>query len=62
MLMRIAGALGLAMAVKLAIAQEPPMGPLRPDQTAFFALYKEPSFPRIAATTACCAPLASPRC
>jgi acetylornithine deacetylase/succinyl-diaminopimelate desuccinylase-like protein len=41
MLMRTAGALGLAMAVQLAIAQEPPMGPLRPDQTTFFALYKE---------------------
>jgi acetylornithine deacetylase/succinyl-diaminopimelate desuccinylase-like protein len=41
MLMRSAGALSLAMAVQLAIAQEPPMGPLRPDQTTFFALYKE---------------------
>jgi acetylornithine deacetylase/succinyl-diaminopimelate desuccinylase-like protein len=41
MLMRTAGALSLAMAVQLAIAQEPPMGPLRPDQTTFFALYKE---------------------
>jgi acetylornithine deacetylase/succinyl-diaminopimelate desuccinylase-like protein len=41
MLMRIAAALGLAMAVQLAIAQEPPMGPLRPDQTTFLALYKE---------------------
>jgi acetylornithine deacetylase/succinyl-diaminopimelate desuccinylase-like protein len=41
MLMRTAGALGLAMAMRLAIAQEPPMGPLRPDQTTFFALYKE---------------------
>ena len=41
MLMRIAGALGLAMAAQLAAAQEPPMGPLRPDQTTFFALYKE---------------------
>jgi acetylornithine deacetylase/succinyl-diaminopimelate desuccinylase-like protein len=39
--MRTAGALSLAMAVQLAIAQEPPMGPLRPDQTTFFALYKE---------------------
>jgi acetylornithine deacetylase/succinyl-diaminopimelate desuccinylase-like protein len=41
MLMRTVGALGLAMAVRLAIAQEPPMSPLRPDQTTFFALYKE---------------------
>jgi acetylornithine deacetylase/succinyl-diaminopimelate desuccinylase-like protein len=41
MLIRTAAALGLAMAVQLAIAQEPPMGPLRPDQTTFFALYKE---------------------
>jgi acetylornithine deacetylase/succinyl-diaminopimelate desuccinylase-like protein len=43
MLMRTAGALGLAMAmtVQLVIAQEPPTGPLRPDQTTFFALYKE---------------------
>jgi acetylornithine deacetylase/succinyl-diaminopimelate desuccinylase-like protein len=41
MLMRTAGALSLAMAVQLAIAQAPPMGPLRPDQATFFALYKE---------------------
>jgi acetylornithine deacetylase/succinyl-diaminopimelate desuccinylase-like protein len=41
MLMRTAGALSLTIAVQLAIAQEPPMGPLRPDQTTFFALYKE---------------------
>ncbi len=41
MLMRTAGALSLTIAVQLAVAQEPPMGPLRPDQTAFFALYKE---------------------
>jgi acetylornithine deacetylase/succinyl-diaminopimelate desuccinylase-like protein len=41
MLMRTAGALSLAIAVQLAIAQEPPMAPLRPDQTTFFALYKE---------------------
>jgi acetylornithine deacetylase/succinyl-diaminopimelate desuccinylase-like protein len=41
MLMRTAGALSFAMAAQLAIAQEPPMGPLRPDQTTFFALYKE---------------------
>jgi acetylornithine deacetylase/succinyl-diaminopimelate desuccinylase-like protein len=41
MLMRTAGALGLVMVVRLAFAQEPPMGPLCPDQTTFFALYKE---------------------
>ncbi len=41
MLMRTAGALSLTIAVQLAIAQEPPMAPLRPDQTTFFALYKE---------------------
>src|SRR3984885_12717931 len=42
MLMRIAGASpSLAMKIQLAIAQEPPMGPRRPDQTTFFALYKE---------------------
>ena len=41
MLMRTAGALSLVMAMHVAIAQEGPMGPLRPDQTAFFALYKE---------------------
>jgi len=42
MLMRIAGAsASLAMTIQLAIAQEPPMGPRRPDQTTFFALYKE---------------------
>jgi acetylornithine deacetylase/succinyl-diaminopimelate desuccinylase-like protein len=41
MLMRTAGLLSLVMAVHVAIAQEPPMGPLRPDQTTFFALYKE---------------------
>jgi acetylornithine deacetylase/succinyl-diaminopimelate desuccinylase-like protein len=40
--MRIVGVLILAMAVQTAgIAQEPPMAPLRPDQTAFLALYKE---------------------
>jgi acetylornithine deacetylase/succinyl-diaminopimelate desuccinylase-like protein len=40
--MRIVGVLILAMAVQTAgIAQEPPMAPLRPDQTTFFALYKE---------------------
>jgi acetylornithine deacetylase/succinyl-diaminopimelate desuccinylase-like protein len=41
MLMRTAGALSLVMAMHVAIAQERPMGPLRPDQTTFFALYKE---------------------
>src|SRR5271170_925140 len=41
MLMRTAGVLCLVMAVQAATAQEPPMGPLRPDQTTFFALYKE---------------------
>src|SRR6202167_1842062 len=41
MLMRIAAALSFAMVVQPAIAQESPMGPLRPDQTAFLALYKE---------------------
>jgi acetylornithine deacetylase/succinyl-diaminopimelate desuccinylase-like protein len=41
MLMRTAGAVSLALAMQLAIAQEPPMSPLRPDQTTFFALYKE---------------------
>jgi hypothetical protein len=36
------GAIGLAMAVQTAvIAQETPMTPLRPDQLAFRALYKE---------------------
>lgn len=40
--MRIVGVLILAMAVQTAgIAQELPMAPLRPDQTAFLALYKE---------------------
>ncbi len=42
MLMRIAGILSLTMAMQMAaLAQEPPMGPLRADQTAFLALYKE---------------------
>jgi acetylornithine deacetylase/succinyl-diaminopimelate desuccinylase-like protein len=41
MLIRTAGALGFALAVQLAIAQEPPMGPLRADQATFFSLYKE---------------------
>src|SRR5438876_2009656 len=38
--MRTLGVLGLAITL-VAIAQEPPMGPLRPDQTAFRTLYKE---------------------
>jgi acetylornithine deacetylase/succinyl-diaminopimelate desuccinylase-like protein len=42
MLMRIAGTLSLTVAMQLAaFAQEAPMGPLRPDQTTFLALYKE---------------------
>jgi acetylornithine deacetylase/succinyl-diaminopimelate desuccinylase-like protein len=40
--MRILAVLILAVTlVPIAAAQEPPMGPLRPDQTAFRALYKE---------------------
>jgi acetylornithine deacetylase/succinyl-diaminopimelate desuccinylase-like protein len=42
--MRIAAAGGFVFALALAglvLAQEPPMGPLRPDQKAFLALYKE---------------------
>ncbi len=41
MRMRIACGLGAVLALQGAMAQEPPMGPLRPDQTAFLALYKE---------------------
>ncbi|HEV2287182.1 MAG TPA: M20/M25/M40 family metallo-hydrolase, partial [Steroidobacteraceae bacterium] len=42
MLMRIAGAVFLALILGgPAAAQEPPMGPLRPDQAAFRALYQE---------------------
>lgn len=42
MLMRIAGILSLTMAMQMAaLAQEPPMGPLRADQATFLALYKE---------------------
>ncbi len=42
MVMRIAGTLCVTMTMQLAaFAQEPPMGPLRPDQTRFLALYKE---------------------
>jgi acetylornithine deacetylase/succinyl-diaminopimelate desuccinylase-like protein len=40
--MRTVAALTLAMMMQVAaVAQEPVMGPLRPDQTAFLALYKE---------------------
>src|SRR5215469_3499944 len=47
--MRIAAAGGFVLAMvlsslaaaSLAAAQEPPMGPLRPDQKTFLALYKE---------------------
>jgi acetylornithine deacetylase/succinyl-diaminopimelate desuccinylase-like protein len=39
---RLLGAVGLAMAMQAAaLAQEAPMTPLRPDQVAFLALYKE---------------------
>jgi acetylornithine deacetylase/succinyl-diaminopimelate desuccinylase-like protein len=39
---RMFGAIGLAMVMQTAaIAQEAPMTPLRPDQVAFLALYKE---------------------
>jgi acetylornithine deacetylase/succinyl-diaminopimelate desuccinylase-like protein len=39
---RMLGAIGLAMAMQAAaFAQEAPMTPLRPDQVAFLALYKE---------------------
>ena len=42
MSMRTLGALSLTVTVQVAaVAQEPPIGPLRPDQTAFRALYKE---------------------
>jgi hypothetical protein len=42
MLMRIAGIVSLTMAMQIAaLVQEPPMGPLRADQTTFLALYKE---------------------
>ena len=40
--MRTIGAIGLAMAtLTVAMADEPPMAPLRPDQVAFLAIYKE---------------------
>ncbi len=38
---RILGAIALAMAAAAAIAQDAPIGPLRPDQVAFLSLYKE---------------------
>jgi acetylornithine deacetylase/succinyl-diaminopimelate desuccinylase-like protein len=39
---RILGGIGLALAIQMAAtAQEAPMPPLRPDQVAFRALYKE---------------------
>jgi len=42
MYMRLVGAIGLAVAMQVAaVAQEAPMPPLRPDQIAFLALYKE---------------------
>jgi acetylornithine deacetylase/succinyl-diaminopimelate desuccinylase-like protein len=42
MMMRIGAALCLGLTLNVAaIAQEPPMGPLRPDQVTFRALYKE---------------------
>ena len=39
--MQMLGAIGLAISMQAAVADEVPMGPLRPDQTAFLALYKE---------------------
>jgi acetylornithine deacetylase/succinyl-diaminopimelate desuccinylase-like protein len=42
MRLQIASVLSLAMAVQaVVLAQDAPMGPLRPDQTQFLALYKE---------------------
>jgi hypothetical protein len=41
MLKRLLGAMGLAIAMQTAMSQESPMTPLRPDQVAFLALYKE---------------------
>jgi acetylornithine deacetylase/succinyl-diaminopimelate desuccinylase-like protein len=41
MLKRVFGAMGLAIAMQTAMSQEAPMTPLRPDQVAFLALYKE---------------------
>lgn len=37
----LAGLFGLAILPQLALAEDAPMPPLRPDQTAFRALYKE---------------------
>jgi acetylornithine deacetylase/succinyl-diaminopimelate desuccinylase-like protein len=39
--MRAFGAIGLAIAMQTAAAQEAPMTPLRPDQVTYLALYKE---------------------
>jgi acetylornithine deacetylase/succinyl-diaminopimelate desuccinylase-like protein len=40
--MRVIGAIGLAMTMlTVAVADEPPMAPLRPDQVTFLAIYKE---------------------
>jgi acetylornithine deacetylase/succinyl-diaminopimelate desuccinylase-like protein len=41
MFKRVFGAMGLAIAMQTAMSQESPMTPLRPDQVAFLALYKE---------------------
>src|SRR5260370_34876243 len=41
MRVKIAGGRGGVRALRGVTAQEPPMGPLRPDQTAFLALCKE---------------------
>ena len=38
---RLAAALAAALTLPVALAEEVPMGPLRPDQQAFRALYKE---------------------
>src|SRR5450755_409123 len=38
---RMLGAICLAISMRAAMADEAPMGALRPDQTAFLALYKE---------------------
>jgi acetylornithine deacetylase/succinyl-diaminopimelate desuccinylase-like protein len=41
MLIRLVAALAAALALPVALAEEAPIGPLRPDQEAFRALYKE---------------------
>jgi hypothetical protein len=41
MYVRMLGAIGLAITMQASLAQETPMSPLRPDQVAFLALYKE---------------------